>query len=125
MGSRTATPQSAAGSQLPVDAPQYMRALEQANHVRLARSALKRRLAAQPTKQASCTMCAEVLEDPPEVLANMTVAELLMACRRIGMIETRKILMSARMSELKRLNALTSMQRASLISALNMAGWGR
>src|SRR5258706_191677 len=102
---------------------QYREALERANHVRCARAAIKRRLAEQPDKRASCTMCAEILTDPPEVLANMTVVELLMSCRRIGMVATRKILTAARASDLRQLHALSADERGRLIGALSMAGW--
>jgi hypothetical protein len=121
MGSTIAPPQFAAGSTLPVDAPQYMRALEQANQVRLARAVFKRRLAAQPDRRASCEMCAELVTDPPDVLANMMVMQLLMSCRQIGMTATRKMLRIAHVPELRRLDSLTRDQRQRLATALRMA----
>lgn len=122
MGSTITPPQFAPGSTLPTDAPQYMQALEEANRVRLARAALKRRLAEQPTKRHSCNMCADVLADPPDVLVNMSVAELLMSCHRIGLVATRKILNASRVPELRKLSSLTSDQRQRLIGALRVAG---
>jgi hypothetical protein len=121
MGSTIAPPQFSADSSLPVDAPQYMQALERANRVRLARAAFKRRLAGQPDRSSSCLLCADAVVNPPDVLASMTVIELLLACRRIGMVATRKILAGSHVHEMRKLEALTHAERQRLATALRMA----
>ena len=58
--------------------PQYMRALERANQVRLARAELKRRVASGEIEVA------EVILDCPWEADSMAVADLLMSQRRWG-----------------------------------------
>ena len=66
--------------------PQYMRALERANKVRLARADLKRRVATGETSVA------EVVLECPWEAESMTVADLLMSQRRWGTSRCRKFL---------------------------------
>lgn len=121
MGSTIAPPQFASPPATPADPPQYMLALEQANRVRLARAAIKRRLSERPDRASSVTMCAELVAEPPTVLDNMTVGELLMSCKRIGLTAARKIMDAAGVSESRSLALLTVSQRQRLATALRMA----
>ena len=66
--------------------PQYMRALERANQVRLARAELKRRVATGEIEVA------EVILDCPWEAESMAVADLLMSQRRWGQTRCRKFL---------------------------------
>ena len=75
--------------------PQYMRALERANQVRLARAELKRRVALGD-------LCvAAVILDCPWEADSMAVADLLMSQRRWGQTRCRKFLAQIAMSEKK------------------------
>src|ERR1700691_3935723 len=70
--------------------PQYMRALERANQVRLARAELKRRVA-----MGEIEVAAVILECPWEA-ESMAVADLLMSQRRWGQTRCRKFLAQGR-----------------------------
>ena len=93
-------------------APQHLRALEQANRVRLARAELKRRLAAQEIQAA------DVLLDRPWEAESMTVSDLLMSQRRWGRARCRRVLTSQGVPENKRIETLTERQRRGLAEAL-------
>jgi hypothetical protein len=99
--------------------PQYMRALERANKVRLARAALKRRVATGDVDVA------EVILDCPWEADSMAVADLLMSQRRWGQTRCRKFLSQIPMSEKKTLGSMTERQRRTLAAMLNCAGRGR
>jgi hypothetical protein len=99
-------------------APQFMRALEEANRIRLARADIKRGLAAKPDHRSSLLAAAELLEQPPEVLHSMRIVDLLKACRRIGPLEARKLLVRVPVSEWRPVGALTDRQRRELIDTL-------
>lgn len=123
MGSTLAPPtpaELASTAAPPPGQPQHMRALDEANRIRLARAALKRRLAEQPTRGAACEMCAELVADPPEVITSMTVIDLLTACRRMGVRAVEKVLGAAHVGERKPVGELTPAQRQRLIAALGM-----
>src|SRR5438105_8261959 len=75
--------------------PQYMRALERANQVRLARAELKRRVAV-----GAADVC-EVILDPPWEAESMAVGDLLMSQRRWGQTRCRKFLAQVPLSEKK------------------------
>src|ERR1700689_1996698 len=75
--------------------PQYMRALDRANEVRLARADLKRRVATGKTSVA------EIVLQCPWEAQSMTVADLLMSQRRGGTSRCRKFLAQIPMSEAK------------------------
>ncbi len=88
--------------------PQYMRALERANKVRLARADLKRRVA------TGATSVAEIVLECPWEAQSMTVADLLMSQRRWGVSRCRKFLAQIPMSETKTVGTMTDRQRHTL-----------
>ena len=92
--------------------PQHMRALEQANRVRLARAELKRRIT---TGEVSA---AEVILDCPWEAQSMAVADLLMSQRRWGSSRCRRLLAQVPVSETKQVGALTERQRLALAALL-------
>ena len=94
------------------DAPQHMRALEAANRVRLARAALKRRIADGDLDPA------EVVLSCPWMVETMSVGELLMSQKRWGRTRTRNFLRNAGVSENKTLGTLTERQRVTLAALL-------
>src|SRR5437899_10351999 len=73
--------------------PQYMRALERANQVRLARADLKRRVAMGELDVG------EVILECPWEAESMAVADLLLSQRRWGQTRCRKFLSQIPMSE--------------------------
>ncbi len=95
--------------------PQYMRALERANQVRLARAELKRRIATGEID------IAEVLLDCPWEADSMAVADLLMSQRRWGQTRCRKFLSQLPMSEKKTIGSMTDRQRQTLVAMLRGA----
>ena len=88
--------------------PQYMRALERANKVRLARAELKRTVAIGEIDVA------EVILDCPWEAESMAVADLLMSQRRWGQTRCRKFLAQIPMSEKKTVGSMTERQRRTL-----------
>jgi hypothetical protein len=102
----TITPAARAGG------PQYMRALERANKVRLARAELKRRVAT-----GDLDVC-EVLLDCPWEAESMAIADLLMSQRRWGQTRCRKFLAQLPMSEKKSIGSMTDRQRQTLVVLL-------
>ena len=92
--------------------PQYMRALERANKVRLARADLKRNVATGETSVA------EVVLQCPWEADSMTVADLLMSQRRWGQSRCRKFLAQVPMSETKTVGSMTDRQRRTLAAML-------
>ncbi len=92
--------------------PQYMRALERANQVRLARAELKRRVAMEDLDVA------EVILDCPWEADSMAVADLLMSQRRWGQTRCRKFLSQIPMSEKKTVGSMTERQRRTLAEML-------
>jgi hypothetical protein len=92
--------------------PQYMRALERANKVRLARADLKRRVAVGEIEVA------EVILDSPWEAQSMPVADLLMSQRRWGQTRCRKFLSQIPMSEKKTVGSMTDRQRRTLAAML-------
>jgi hypothetical protein len=92
--------------------PQYMRALERANQVRLARASLKRRIALGETHVAA------VILDCPWEAESMAVADLLMSQRRWGQTRCRKFLSQLAMSEKKTVGSMTDRQRHTLAAML-------
>ena len=96
-------------------APQHLRALNRANEVRLARAALKRRV-------ATGEVCAgEVILDAPWEARSMAVADLLMSQRRWGHQRCRKLLGQIPVSETKTVGSLTERQRNALADLLGSA----
>jgi hypothetical protein len=86
-------------------APQHMRALEQANRVRLARAELKREVAEGETSVG------EVVRDNPWEAESMAIAELLMSQHRWGRQRCRRFLATIGISETKTIGSLTDRQR--------------
>ena len=107
---------------------QHMRALAQANRVRLARAELKRQVA---EGEASV---ADVVVSCPWEAESMTISDLLMSQHRWGRTRCRRFLASIPMSETKTVGSMTARQRRELAgllggeSELEVAGlttWGR
>jgi hypothetical protein len=94
-------------------APQHLRALEQANRVRLARADLKRRVAAQQLTAA------EVVIDCPWQAESMSISDLLMSQRRWGRARCRRLLVSIGVPENKQIGTLTERQRLALAALLS------
>ncbi|HXR28364.1 MAG TPA: hypothetical protein VN772_02215 [Solirubrobacteraceae bacterium] len=103
----------------PQAGPQYMRALERANQVRLARAELKRRVATGEIEVA------EVILECPWEAESMAVADLLMSQRRWGQTRCRKFLAQIPMSEKKTIGSMTERQRRTLAAMLGSAERGR
>jgi hypothetical protein len=99
--------------------PQYMRALERANQVRLARAELKRRVAVAEIDVS------EVILDCPWEAHSMAVADLLMSQRRWGQTRCRKFLSQIPMSEKKTIGSMTDRQRHTLAAQLSSSNRGR
>jgi hypothetical protein len=99
--------------------PQYMRALERANKVRLARADLKRRVALGEIGVAT------VILDCPWEAHSMAVADLLMSQRRWGQTRCRKFLAQIAMSEKKTVGSMTDRQRRTLAAMLTAVPQGR
>ena len=93
--------------------PQYMRALERANKVRLARAELKRKVAIGELDVG------EVILGCPWEAHSMAVADLLMSQRRWGQTRCRKFLAQIPMSEKKTVGSMTERQRHTLASLLH------
>ncbi len=99
--------------------PQYMRALERAHQVRLARAELKRQVA------LGVTSAAEVILECPWEADSMAVADLLMSQRRWGQTRCRKFLAQLQMSEKKTIGSMTERQRQTLAQMLRSVERGR
>jgi hypothetical protein len=93
-------------------APQHMRALAQANRVRLARAELKRQVTdGEVAVQEVVLSCAWEAE-------SMTIADLLMSQHRWGRTRCRRFLASIPMSETKTIGSMTDRQRRALAARL-------
>jgi hypothetical protein len=103
----------AASTIAPAPAPQHMRALAEANRVRLARAALKRAV------QSGDVDTAEVVRECPWEVETMAVGELLRSQRRWGRTRTRKFLIPLALNENRQLGRLTLRQRSLLAEELN------
>lgn len=94
--------------------PQHMQALRRANDVRLERAAMRREVA-QVARGEGCTRVAELLEDPPDVIATLAIFELLQWPRWIGRSQARAILrMHGPIGERREIQTLTPRQRRAL-----------
>src|SRR5688572_14664394 len=93
-------------------AAQHMRALAQANRVRLARAELKRQVA---DGEASV---ADVVLSCPWEAESMTISDLLMSQHRWGRTRCRRFLASIPMSETKTVGSMTDRQRRALAGLL-------
>lgn len=92
--------------------PQPLVALERANKIRLARAALKRRVATGEL------LAAQVVADPPECAQRMTIGALLCSQHRWAATRTRTCLAEVGMQETKTLESLTLRQRKALCGLL-------
>jgi hypothetical protein len=95
--------------------PQYMRALERANAVRLARAQLKRRVAFGEIDVS------EVILYCPWEAQSMAVGDLLVSQRRWGQIRCRKFLSQIPISERKAIGSMTERQCRALAAMLGDA----
>ena len=93
-------------------AAQHMRALAQANRVRLARAELKKQVADGDASVA------EVVLDCPWEAESMTISDLLMSQHRWGRTRCRRFLASIPMSETKTIGTMTDRQRHALAGLL-------
>ncbi len=93
-------------------APQHMRALAQANRVRLARAELKRQVS-----EGEATVAEIVLECPWQA-ESMMIADLLMSQHRWGRTRCRRFLASIPMVETKTVGSMTQRQRKDLATRL-------
>jgi hypothetical protein len=93
-------------------AAQHMRALAQANRVRLARAELKKQVA-----EGEASVADVVLECPWEA-QSMTISDLLMSQHRWGRTRCRRFLASIPMSETKTIGTMTERQRRALAGLL-------
>ena len=109
-------------------AAQHMRALAQANRVRLARAELKRQVAEGETSVA------DVVLNCPWEAESMAISDLLMSQHRWGRTRCRRFLTSIPMSETKAVGTMTDRQRRELARMLSgdrvyavagVGGWGR
>jgi hypothetical protein len=89
-----------------------MRALAQANRVRLARAELKRQVAEGETSVA------DVVLSCPWEAESMTISDLLMSQHRWGRTRCRRFLASIPMSETKTIGSMTDRQRHALAAQL-------
>lgn len=93
-------------------APQHMRALEQANRVRLARAELKRQVSEGERSAA------DVIREVPWEAESMAISDLLMAQHRWGRTRTLRFLGSMRLLEAKTIGSMTQRQRNELVTRL-------
>src|SRR3954470_14126969 len=100
------------GTTATAPAPQHMRALAQANRVRLARAELKRMVA-----EGEATVAEIVLKCPWEA-ESMAIADLLMSQHRWGHSRCRRFLTSISMTETKTIGSMTERQRNELAARL-------
>jgi hypothetical protein len=89
-------------------APQHMQALQRANKVRLARAALKRKVA------EGVIPVSDVILTCPWEAASMTIAELLGSQRRWGTTRCSKFLAEIGLPETKTVGSMTARQRSVL-----------
>src|SRR3954465_14781522 len=101
------------GTTATAPAPQHMRALAQANRVRLARAELKRLVA-----EGEATVAEIVLTCPWEA-ESMSIADLLMSQHRWGRSRCRRFLTSIPMTETKTIGSMTDRQRNELAVRLS------
>jgi hypothetical protein len=91
---------------------QHLRALEYANRVRLARAALKRKIAAGELSAA------DVVLRCPWQAHSMSISDLLMSQKRWGRTRCRRLLVSLGVPENKQMGTLTERQRLALAEVL-------
>jgi hypothetical protein len=97
-------------------APQHMRALAQANRVRLARAELKRQVAEGETTVG------EIVLDSRWEAESMAISDLLLSQHRWGRTRCRRFLASISMTETKTVGSMTDRQRRALAARLDGDG---
>jgi len=95
-----------------VRVPQHLRALEQANRVRLARAELKRQVA-----EGERTV-AEIVRECPWEAESMQIADLLQSQHRWGHTRCRRLLTGISIPETKTIGSMTDRQRHVLAARL-------
>ena len=93
-------------------APQCLRALEQANGIRVARAQLKQRV------RAGGLAAAEVVLTSPWHTRTMSIGDLLMSQRGWGRVRTRRLLVSLAVPENKQIGTLTERQRLTIAAVI-------
>jgi hypothetical protein len=93
-------------------APQHLRALAQANRVRLARAELKRQVGDDEVSVA------DVVLSCPWEAESMAIADLLMSQHRWGRTRCRRFLAALPMTETKTIGSMTDRQRRALAAML-------
>jgi hypothetical protein len=91
---------------------QRHRALERANHIRLERAELRRRIARGELRAAT------VISDPPEAALSWPLYDVLIAQRGWGETRVRKLIWRNGLPDRKTLGALTTHQRQVIANAL-------
>ena len=91
---------------------QHLRALQEANRVRLARAEMKREVAAGDLSAA------EVILSCPWQAHSMSISDLLMSQKRWGRARCRRLLLSIAIPENKEIGTLTERQRLALAATL-------
>ena len=91
---------------------QRVKALHRANRVRLARAEVKQRI------RTGAVPAADVIQECPCELANMSVSDILMSQKRWGETRCRRLLLSVSIPEDKRIGTLTDRQREALVRTL-------
>ena len=91
---------------------QHLKALQEANRVRLARAALKREVAAGEVAAA------EVILSCPWQATSMSISDLLMSQKRWGRARCKRLLTSIGVPENKPIGTLTERQRSALANVL-------
>ncbi len=99
--------------EIPGAGQQHLRALEQANEVRLARAELKRRVAEGELSVV------EVVLSCPRHAHSMSIGSLLTSQKRWGRARCHRILVPIGVAENKPVGALTERQRMALADALS------
>jgi len=99
--------------------PQFMRALQAANRVRLARAELKVHVARGELEAA------EVVLTCPAEAASMALTDLLLAQRSWGPARCERFLFSASLREDKTIGSMTERQRRVVAALLTTSGAGR
>lgn len=87
---------------------QRMTSLQLANNVRIEKSRIKRGLRTGEVKFL------DLVDNPPELLRNAKVRELILACHKYGKVKTDKLLGTCRISPVKKLGGLSDRQRLEL-----------
>jgi hypothetical protein len=100
-------------------APQFMRALQVANRVRLARAELKAQVASGDLRAA------EVVLTCPIEAERMEITDLLLAQRSWGPTRCQRFLVAVPLREDKTIGSMTERQRHAVADRLSVAGAGR